>query len=603
MSRMRTFLAALGTLALAGGSALGSAAVAHAQFAFSERNTEPAWSPDGRQIAYSSDREWPAGIYVMDADGRNIHRVTSAMADDHHPTWSPDGRQIAFDRTLEPPAPSSRHDVWLVQVDGTGETNLTSSLPNAAYEEPEWSPDGRWIAVRELSGNDFKLLFVSPNGHESRTLSLGAVRMPDHPAWSPDSKRLVLSSFGKVGEKVGENIYVVEVATGAVSRLTTSPSLDTAPAWSPDGRQIAFIRTPLVARTPDFKQSRLWTMDADGGNQHQAGDMVPQLGRPAWSPSGDSVILVEEVRGTSDLFVVRTDGMPVRRLTWGGWADLDPAWSPDGQWIAYAARRDDKAALLKIRPDGSRTTSVVTSFTAVEHPSWAPGSTRLVFAGEAGDRGEKLYVVDADGSGLQPITEEAPEYSRYATPAWSPDGKQIAYTVMAEMLAGVFVIPRSGGKARSLSHEFSRSELVRDMDPAWSPDGKSLVFTSFRDLDAEIYTMNWDGTKAKRLTKSPDYDGEAAWSPDGTRLLFTSSRDGAGRIYLMNADGSGARRLSSGPGNDIAASWAPNGQRLVFVSTREGRPALYVMNADGTGVTRLTMQPWQEADSAPVPIR
>jgi len=591
--RMSTYSAAFITLALVGGLVLGSAALAHAQFAdFGNRNTEPAWSPDGRQIAFASGN---TGIYVMDAYGRNTRRITSG--DDHNPAWSPDGERIAFDRYAQPLAPSSRHDIWVVKADGTGEVPLTSAFSNATYEEPAWSPDGRWIALSQLSGNDQTLLLVSPDGRESRVLGLGPLRMPEHPAWSPDSKRLAFASYGNVGEKSGQSIYVLELATGAVSRLT-DPGGNTAPAWSPDGRQIAFIRIPSDKSTLDFKRSRIWLMDANGGNQHQVSEMVPELSAPAWSPSGDAVVVVGRVgNNKSDVFVVRTDGILARRLTWGGWADYDPTWSPDGQSIAYAGMRDDGAALLVISADGSRVRPVVTSFAQLDHPSWAPGSDQLVFVGYTTDQGDRLYVVKADGSGLKPITDAAGAESRYATPAWSRDGQQIAFTVMLQALAGIFTVSPSGGKPRSLSRKFNLSELVRDLDPAWSPDGKRLAFASFRDMDLEIYSMNRDGTDAKRLTTSRGYDGAPAWSPDGTRIAFTSGRGAAGRIYLMNADGSGVRRLSDGPGDDFTAAWAPNGQQLVFVSTREGRPALYLMNADGSGVTRLTPQPGQDADS------
>jgi Tol biopolymer transport system component len=590
--RMCILPAALATFILVGGLMHGSAAVAHAQFVSGSSNTEPAWSPDGRQIAFVSDREWPFRIYVMDPDGRNVRRVTSGMAHDHHPAWSPDGQRIAFDRMPEPPAASDRKDIWVANADGTSEMVLTSALPEATYEEPAWSPDGRWIALSQLSGNDVTLLLVSLDGHESRPLLSGPAPGPEHPTWSPDGKRLAFSSYhGRSSADIG----VVDVGTGAVSWLARDPGGYFAPAWSPDGRQIAFIHTPLTPddRTHDFERSRLWLMDADGGNQRQLGDVVTDLVAPSWSPSGDAVVVGNK---TGDLFIVRTDGTLARRLSWNGWADFDPAWSPDGQSIAYAAMRDGKAALLVISADGSHVKPVVTSFEQLDHPSWAPGSDQLVFAGYTTDQGDRLYVVKADGSGLKPITDRAGAYSRYATSAWSRDGQQIAFTVIIEVFAGIFTVPPSDGKPRSLSPKFGK-KLVRDLDPAWSPDGRLLAFESFRDSDPEIYTMNRDGTDVKRLTKSRGYDGAPAWSPDGTHIAFTSGRDGAGRIYVMNADGSGVQRISDGPGNDFTAAWAPNGQRLVFVSTREGRPALFLMNADGSGVTRLTPLPWQDADS------
>jgi Tol biopolymer transport system component len=603
--RLSTLPAVFTTLALIGGLVLGCAPVARAQFVRTTRNSEPAWSPDGRQIAFASDREWPTRIYVIDSNGRNVHRVTCCgTAHDHNPTWSPDGHRIAFDRMPWPVEANDRHDIWVVRTDGTGEVAITSALPNARYEKPAWSPDGRWIAMNELSGNDQTLLLVSPDGRESLALNVGPGMSPDSPAWSPDSKRLAFSSYSKGDGKEGKGIYVIEVATGVVSRLTTGPDNAYDPSWSPDGRQIAFRRIPDDANgTLDFERGRMWLMDAEGKNQHQVGDVKTSLTATARSPAGDAFVVARNTGDSSDLFVVRTDGTVVRRLTWSGWADLDPAWSPDGQSIAYVALRDEKASVQVIAADGSRVTPVATSFKLVEHPSWAPGSDQLVFIGSAeGIRSEKLYVVKADGLGLRPIIEAPGEDSRYDTPAWSRDGKRIAFTMMVLAYAGIVTVPATGGKPHMVSRKFGGREPVRELDPAWSPDGKHFALACSSGRERGICTMDQDGKNSKRLTMSSGYNGEPTWSPDGTYIAFTTGRDGPLRIYVMNADGSGLRRLSDGPGHDFTASWAPGGKRLVFVSTREGRPALYLMNADGSGVTRLTRQPGQDADSARVGV-
>jgi len=133
-----------------------------------------------------------------------------------------------------------------------------------------------------------------------------------------------------------------------------------------------------------------------------------------------------------------------------------------------------------------------------------------------------------------------------------------------------------------------------DLSPAWSPDGKRVAFVSMRSDDAgEIYVMNADGTGVTRLTYSPGADRSPTWSKDGKRIAFESRRDDpAGDIYIMNDDGSGVTRVTTYVGADIDPSWSPDGKQIAFVSTREagalGPSDVYVLTLDGMSVARVT---------------
>ena len=133
-----------------------------------------------------------------------------------------------------------------------------------------------------------------------------------------------------------------------------------------------------------------------------------------------------------------------------------------------------------------------------------------------------------------------------------------------------------------------------DSDPAWSPDGRTIAFVSGRDGNTGIYVMNADGTEQRLLMPAKvDYPPQLAWSPDGQKLAFTvaltSGPDGNLEIYVMNADGSGQRNLTpTNSADDGAPRWSPDGRRIVFVGSRDGGEAIYVMNADGSGQQRLT---------------
>ena len=127
--------------------------------------------------------------------------------------------------------------------------------------------------------------------------------------------------------------------------------------------------------------------------------------------------------------------------------------------------------------------------------------------------------------------------------------------------------------------------------PAWTPDGKSIAFTSFRDGGgAHIYTVDAATRQVRPLVLMGDFATGAAWAPDGLRFLFSASLEDNTDVYLSQADGSAGRRLTDARGIDISAAWSPDGKRVAFVSERAGTPQIFTMSADGADVRRLTFQ-------------
>jgi Tol biopolymer transport system component len=206
----------------------------------------------------------------------------------------------------------------------------------------------------------------------------------------------------------------------------------------------------------------------------------------------------------------------------------------------------------------------------------------------------RIHTVARDGSrdavldtGRDPL-DRVSEYS----PAWSPDGGQIAFLALRVEATGyrtfAFIVGAEGGAPRLQVAEESAMEAL-----AWSPDGERLAVLAGSSGVGEILVVNRDGSGLARLSPG-EQDGMPIWSPDGAQLAFTSIRDGNQELYVMNADGSGVRRLTDHPGLDQAPVWSPDGARLAFQSDRDGDWEIYIIGADGIGLTNLTRSPAEE---------
>lgn len=215
-----------------------------------------------------------------------------------------------------------------------------------------------------------------------------------------------------------------------------------------------------------------------------------------------------------------------------------------------------------------------------------PGKNGVIAFQSFRDGSSQIYLETVPPSPVKRLTSGA---HCFALPAWSPDGRRIAYEYnqnrdgRPQRLSDVWVMNASGTQRQRLT-----TTPGFDGDPAWSPDGKKIVFESTRSGNSDIWVMNADGTHLKDLTpKSTAFDGDPAWSPGNRRIAFTSTRTGNKEIYLMNPDGTGAVNISNNPGADFDPTWSPNGQFVAFVSDRDGNDEIYETN-DRFQLKRLT---------------
>ena len=300
--------------------------------------------------------------------------------------------------------------------------------------------------------------------------------------------------------------------------------------------------------------------------------------------------------GTSEasLFVIRADGIGLRRLTPPGSLVWAHAWSPDGGLIAYTNR----GSLWLIRPDGTgRVRLVSRSQLNVIAMTWSPdGRAIAVLAQDPSSklpccsrpRIAEIYVIPTDGGAPRPlVTAQAGDTTRVAgdsrDPAWSPLGDEIAFTTPG----GEVRVVRSDGSGRSRRVVGWRPGRTGFGYPTWSPDGRRLALAEGR-YDS-IYVVDADGSSLRRLTKRAYNEYAFAWSPDGRTILY--GREDRLGIYVIGANGSNDHKLTSDSPAPIAwgaLAWAPDGRAIAYATDRTGNGDLYVIGADGRNKLRLT---------------
>ena len=247
-----------------------------------EADENPAWSPNGAKIAFVRQDSVGRNIYVMNPDGSGVTRLTEGPQVEFQPTWSPDGSKIAFVRSHvydDGISSYSWTEIWVMNADGSGETRLTSDL--RASSTPDWSPDGNKIAFTridcyandvECSGENYDIWVMNANGGEETKLTTN----PSHdrfPSWSPDGKQIAFDGMVAGGDNF--DVFVMNADGSGVSRLTDTTAEEESPEWSPDGTKIAFQRGAYI-----------YTMGADGSSQVALTSYAfPNMAmQPSWQP-------------------------------------------------------------------------------------------------------------------------------------------------------------------------------------------------------------------------------------------------------------------------------------------------------------------------------
>ena len=486
------------------------------------------------------------------------------------PTLSADGRMLAYVAELAP----GRMDLVVGRVAGGARIQLTSD--DAREESPKFSPDGEWVAFtrRDPNANTSEIRILPTLGGEVRTTIAGT----SSPAWSADGVKL---AYLRRSGGAGPSELTIASVDGADARvILTADSVYPflrSPAWSPAGNSVVIVRgTGGVA-------GELWEVPVDGSAPRRlvSEPASTYSDAPMFTPDGRGLVHASNRGGAANIWLLPLDGGAPVRLTTGPGPDESPSIAANGT-IAFVNSRW-RNTLEVTDTTGAAVHTILTHSPFLWGPAVSKDSQEIAFSRGEVDGTWHIWSVPVSGGTAKRLTssDSGEVYSRYG-----PDGSVWFHTWDSPRRIGR--IPPGGGTA-SMVPFGNRDSNLEDRVPSRafpdpSPDGKQVALTVSDDDAERIYLAPAAGGEARKLTASPGT--VARWSPDGSRIAFSANRGYSGGIFVINPDGSGERRLTNEGGWPV---WWPDGKTIGYVALGAGGDQeIRQVSLDGSNVGTLT---------------
>lgn len=516
---------------------------------------QPRFSPDGKRIAFTSDRGGADNIWTMDVDGKNAKQVTKEKFRLlNNPTWSPDGRFIAARKHFTTSRSLGTGEIWLYSTEGGNGVKLVKR-PNESFQkelgEPIFAPDGKSIyySMNTTPGNRF--------------------------IYAQDSNTTLF------------DILEYDMDTGEISTAVSGFGGSVRPSPSPDGKTMAFVRRERA-------KSKLYLKDMKSGKEWKIFDHLDQDMQETWAVHGTYPNMDWTPDGSALIFWA---GGEIHRYTMkDGSVDHIPFRVTDTRTVIKPPRpaievspdtvKSKMVKFTSVSPDGKHV--VFESFGKLYvkslrggkpkrltdwdasirelYPSWSRDSNKLVFVSWQDDRLGAIHDWDIYTGKSKKITDDPGHYSR---PQFSPSGKVIAFEKNAggyltsgewSNAPGLYLMPAAGGNMQRFSESGS--------NPHYGKTGNRVYFTKSRDKTRSLVSTNLDG-EAERVHASSKLAQMFMIAPDGKNLVFRQNYN----LYMMPvlpgpqdvAAGPGAKALpvtKLSNGGAQYPSWSKNGQEI-----------------------------------------
>ena len=633
----------------------------------------PEVSPDGKQIAFMSDRDGNYEIYVMNLDGSDEKRITFSEGEkDWYPSWSPDGSELLVSsnndkvrRVYRMNADGSHvrtvvengsQAAWLKIPGGIASNNVNLTDPFLGQQRPGLTaipfahgikPTEGWVLGGDFGPGSDEFYMENPNqgGYEAQVI----VFRKEGREWKQHKFMQIHSTDSN--KLYRRNQYIERTATGWSKMKSVGPMFERED-WG-------IMRVSASAKGTyvfdDYKSNDVIRISTIKDGVRQPPELLgPEINVGEWTAHpniapDESYLIWDSEReggfGDSDIYVSfkQADGTWGKAVNLGSevnsaQADFSSWITPDGKYLFFWRSAE------KTRADGSTYTDSDKYWVSTEviekarakhlsetlasmpnpiaygsngiclsstdgsskvrltngdhgYPAWSPDGKQLAYYGYYdGRKTWSIHTVNRDGTNNKRITHVKNKWDNM--PTWSPDGSKI---VFAREYAGedgawqheLWIMNADGTEERQL-------KALRGGGPCFLPDGRLLYHSEYSDKESEITIADLDGQNMIHLTDNEAEEWDAKVSPDGKEIAFTSNRAGNHDIYVMNIDGSGLKRLTDNDIDDYGPSWSPDGRQIVFQSKGPGAdkddPAnLFIMNKDGSSVRKIVTTGWQPA--------
>jgi tricorn protease len=575
------------------------------------RDVYGRFSPDGKWIAFSSERNGNLDVYLIPASGGNAKQLTTHSADDVVLGWSADSRAVLFSSNR---GEDFMPQLYLVSTEGGMPWRAGTDMGVQA----SYSPDGQKLAYNQKSQVYWRKFYRGAYQSDIMVMDVSAKKftqltdfdgLDSWPMWGRDGYIYFVSDREGNGLT---NIWRISENGGKADRVTTFKAGDVRwPAISSDGKVIVFEHdfgiwkldvnskraTPITLNIDAETEENLSEMQSFN-SQADDYDLAPSSRRVAFSIHGE-------------IFTAPVEEGDIKQVTESAARDRNVAYSPDGKWLSYISDQSGREELFVVPVDGSAPAQQVTNIDALKLGyNWSPDSKEIAFTA-SDDTLRKLVVATK-----QVTTLDTSRYGGFGMPAWLPDGKWIAYSKPdISRTSDVYIIAASGEEKEPHKATFDSNN---DANPRFGPDGRKLYFQRVEASggntpnSVQIYSV-WlerqdrDPDDAEEREPAPPAagaeDGEGA--PPAARRGPPANRPP--REIKMDFAGlkRRTRQVTRMPFPILSYTIAPDSRTVVFVTSEPAGmasvPVIYSIQDDGKRLTRITagQPPNENAEGGP----